>query len=362
MNHALQERTMLLQAGEELLKIFVKRVPAAVVMLDRDMRYLQVSDRWCADFSLDGPAILGRSHYEIFPDLPEAWKEIHRRALAGEILRAQEDSWERDGSTIWLHWEVRPWKNADGSPGGIIIFSEDITKRKQAEQALSDISRRLTLAQEQERARIGRELHDDINQRLALLSVEIEQFKNHLPLKADEIATRLDAMQTTVVDLSTGIQALSHALHASKLEYLGVVPAMKSFCHEFAKQQQLQVDFESLDVPRSVSPDISLCLFRVLQEALHNAAKHSGTKHFTVQLRGESDEIHLTVSDSGVGFDPENAMKGAGLGLMSMKERVHLVHGELSIDSQPNRGTTIHARVPLGLDSESNFISSSTKQ
>ena len=122
---------------------------------------------------------------------------------------------------------------------------------------------------------------------------------------------------------------------------------MRSFCQEFAKQQQLEVDFGIVDVPGSVSSDISLCLFRVLQEALHNGAKHSAARHFKVQLRGASDEIHLTVSDSGVGFDPETAAKGAGLGLISMRQRLHLVKGEISIDSQPKHGTTIHARVPL---------------
>lgn len=347
LNHALEERTMLLQASGELLKVFVRHVPAAVAMFDRDMRYLEVSDRWCADFSLDASTLLGRSHYEVFPDIPERWREIHRRCLSGEIVRAEEDRWDRKGGATWLRWEIRPWQSVNGAPGGMLIFSEDLTKRKQAEAALSDVSRQLVLAQEQERARIGRELHDDINQRLALLSVEIEQLKNLLPLKVDEVAIRLDAMQTTVIDMSSCIQALSHELHASKLDYLGIVPAMRSFCQEFAKQQQLEVDFGIVDVPGSVSSDISLCLFRVLQEALHNAAKHSAARHFKVQLRGASDEIHLTVSDSGVGFDPETAAKGAGLGLISMRQRLHLVKGEISIDSQPKHGTTIHARVPL---------------
>src|SRR5579864_3467860 len=166
MNRTLIAQAASLQAREELLKIFVKHVPAAVAMLDRDMRYLQVSDRWCADYSLDNSNILGHSHYEIFPDLPERWKEIHRRCLAGETLRAEEDRWDREGGTNWSRWEILPWKNRDGQPGGILIFSEDITRRKQMEEALSDMSRKLIESQEQERARIGREIHDDINQRL----------------------------------------------------------------------------------------------------------------------------------------------------------------------------------------------------
>ena len=152
--------------------------------------------------------------------------------------------------------------------------------------------------------------------------------------------------------------SLVDELHSSHLEYLGLVPAMKSFCQEFGKRQKVDVEFESLNVPPSIPADISLCLFRVLQETLHNAAKHSGANRFSVQMRGPSDEIHLTVSDPGAGFDPEAAVKSHGLGLTSMKERLHLVKGEISIDSRPERGTTIHAHVSLGPHSGSKLASS----
>src|SRR6266550_5191067 len=142
-NRALETQTAVLRSQEELLKIFVKNVPAAVAMLDRDMRYLQVSDRWCVDFSLDSSQLLGRSHYEIFPDIPDRWKQLHRRALSGETLRAEEDRWDREGGTTWLRWEIRPWQNLDGLPGGVVIFSEDITHRKHAEEALLGMSRKL---------------------------------------------------------------------------------------------------------------------------------------------------------------------------------------------------------------------------
>jgi len=146
---------------------------------------------------------------------------------------------------------------------------------------------------------------------------------------------------------------MSHELHSSKLQLLGIVAAMRGFCREFSEQQKLEIEFQTHDLPTPLSADISLCFFRVLQEALHNAAKHSGVRHFEVRLWGTSDEIHLTVRDSGVGFDPEAAKKSRGLGLISMEERLKLLTGTLSIDSQPKRGTTIHARVPLGSVSDS---------
>jgi PAS domain S-box-containing protein len=342
-NRTLEAQAALLQSREELLKIFVKHVPAAVAMLDHDMRYLQVSDRWCADFSLDTSQVLGRSHYEIFPDLPERWKEIHRRGLAGETLRAEEDRWDREGGTNWSRWEIRPWLNANGTPGGLLIFSEDISHRKQMEEALSGMSRKLIQAQEAERARIGRELHDDINQRLAMLAVELEQLQ-HNPA---EVRGRVQELWKQTTEISNDVQALSHELHSAKLEYLGVVGGMRSWCKEFSGRQGIQIEFKSPEAKISLPPEVGLCLFRVLQEALHNAVGHSGVKRIEVQLREDSGEIHLVVSDLGRGFDLETAMQGQGLGLTSMQERVRSVNGTIEIQSKPMGGTAVRVRVPL---------------
>jgi PAS domain S-box-containing protein len=356
-NRALENQTAALRSQEELLKIFVKHVPAAVAMFDRDMRYLQASDRWCAELSLDSLQLLGRSHYEIFPDIPERWKEIHRRALAGETVRADEDHWDRADGTTWLRWEIRPWQNLDGTPGGVLIFSEDITRRKQMEGLLSEIPRKLIEAQEQERTRIGRELHDDIGQRLALLSVQMQQLQDD-PLILSEAHGRMGELQKQTSELAADVQSLSHELHSARLQYFGIAGAMIIFCQEFGEQQKVEVDFQAYDLPSLLSPDTSLCFYRVLQEAMHNAAKYSGVRRFEVRLWGTSDEIHLTVRDSGAGFERETAKESRGLGLISMEERLKLLKGTLSINSQPNRGTTVHASVPLGSGTRSQKLSS----
>jgi PAS domain S-box-containing protein len=346
MNRTLVAQAASLQAREELLRVFVKNVPAAVAMLDRDMRYLQVSDRWCSDYLPGREQILGRSHYEIFPDMPERWKEVHRRALQGETLRADEDRWEAQDGIHWARWEVRPWKTAEGSVGGILILAEVITRRKQIEEALSEIPRKLIEVQEQERTRIGRELHDDIGQRLSLLAIQLQQL-NENSVILPEVRSSMGELHKQISEIAVDIQSLSHELHSAKLQYLGIVGAMRGFCREFGEQQKVEIDFQSHDLPSPVSADVSLCFLRLLQEALHNAAKHSGVRHFEVRLWGTSDEIHLTIKDSGAGFDLEAAKTSQGLGLISMEERLRLVKGTLSIDSQPKRGTTIHARVPL---------------
>jgi PAS domain S-box-containing protein len=483
-NRTLEAQAALLQSREELLTIFVKNVPAAVAMLDRDMRYLQVSNRWCTDYLRGRTQVLGRSHYEIFPDMPERWKEVHRRGLQGETLRADEDCWDGQDGPHWARWEVRPWKTPDGTVGGILILAEDITRRKQmqealregedklqllldstaeaiygidlehrctfcnpaclrtlgyehvdevigknihnlihhtradatvlpveecrvhratrtgegvhgedevfwrangtsfpieywsypqrrgnevvgavvafidtterklAEAALANVSRKLIEAQEQERTRIGRELHDDIGQRLALLAIQLQELHESSLIPPD-VRSRTGELQKQTSEIATDIQSLSHELHSAKLQYLGIVGAMRGFCREFGEQQKVEINFQTHDMPSSVLPDTALCFFRVLQEALHNSAKHSGVRYFEVRLWGTSDEIHLTVVDSGVGFDRKAAKESRGLGLISMEERLKLLKGTLSIEAHPKRGTTIHARVPLGSDSDS---------
>ena len=228
----------------------------------------------------------------------------------------------------------------------------DITEHKLAEAALANVSRKLIEAQEQERTRIGRELHDDIGQRLAMLAIELEQLQENPP-GLPEVRSRVSELHKQTLEIAANIQSLSHELHSAKLQYLGFSAAMRGFCQEFGEQQKVEIDFKVHDLPTPLSADISLSFFRVLQEALHNSAKHSGVRRFEVRLWGTSDEIHLTVKDSGSGFDREAAKKGRGLGLISMEERLKLLNGALSIESQPKRGTTIHARVPLLSGSDS---------
>jgi PAS domain S-box-containing protein len=298
---------------------------------------------------LTGQQILAKVH----PDDREALlAALARLAVEKPYFKASYRMIRPDGSLIWLERTSRGQFDEQGKLLRIVGMVADIGERKRTEDALSNMSRRLIEAQEQERTRIARELHDDIGQRLALLAVELEQLRND-SCTLPEVRTGMVELQKQISEIATDIQSLSHELHSARLEYLGIAAAMRGFCKEFGKQQKAEIDFKSHDLPSPLSPEISLCLFRVLQEALHNSAKHSGVRHYEVGLWGTSNEIHLTVSDSGAGFDNFAAKENRGLGLISMEERLKLLHGTLAIESQPNRGTTIHACVPLPSRSDS---------
>jgi signal transduction histidine kinase len=232
-----------------------------------------------------------------------------------------------------------------------LVITRLVSKlRKMAEDARLTVHRKLIEAEERDYTRIARELNEDINQRVALVAVGLDQLGEleHTPSESlAELNGYTRELRQRVSEISADLYAISQRLGASNLEYLGLETVAKAFCREFAARRKVEIDFRGRDVPGHVPLEISFALFRVLQEALLNSAKHSGERHFEVELYGTSGAIHLTVFDSGVGFDPGVAMQGSGLGLTSMRERLKLVNGEFSIDSQAQRGTKIHATAPL---------------
>ena len=272
------------------------------------------------------------------PENPTA--EVTYRALAS------------DGTFIWLKSSGRGFFDDNGELLRVIGMTADVTDVKRAEGLLADMTRKLIDSQEQERKRIARELHDDINQRLALLSVELETLQQ----SPSELQSRVPELTQELRQISDDVQAISHDLHSSKLEFLGMVAGMKSWCKEVADRHQIEVVFKS-NFSGNLPLNIGLPLFRVLQQAVNNSVKHSGEKRIEVQLREDSDEAHLIVRDSGKGFDVESALRGKGLGLTSMRERVRLLNGRIAIESRPMAGTNIHVRVPLGERSNSARIS-----
>lgn len=255
-----------------------------------------------------------------------------------------------DGVYRWMFDVASPRLNGDRSFAGFIGSAIDVSDQKLAQEALENVSGRLIEAQEKERTRIARDLHDDICQRLALLSMELEQANRNGASQSTK--KKLEEIRQHCSEIADDVQSLSHQLHSSKLDYLGIAAAIRGFCREFANQHELKIQFTDENVPTHLPRDISLCLFRVAQEALQNAVKYSGTKEFSVELRGTATEVELTVTDSGAGFDLEEAKRDRGLGLVSMQERVHLVRGWFGIESSPGAGTRVKVVVPAGVENE----------
>jgi PAS domain S-box-containing protein len=310
-----------------------------------------VSDVSQATWGYRPDEVMGRMHfYDLHPEEGRnAFKAatfaiMEQKQKFQDVVHAVK---RRDGRLAWGSVNGIPVLNADGTLRCYQGSCTDVTERKLAEEALLGISRKLIEAHEQERARIGRELHDDIVQRLAMLAVQLDRIQQGIPDSASEFGRQIGDLRNQASEITNDVQSLSHELHSLKQEYLGIAGATRNFCSEFGERQKVEIDFQSHDIPDTLPTDLFLPLFRVLQEALSNASKHSGVRSFEVKLWGSAEDIQLTVKDLGAGFDSEAAKKCSGLGLMSMKERLRLVGGELSINSQPERGTTIHARVPL---------------
>jgi len=222
-----------------------------------------------------------------------------------------------------------------------------VEERNQHEAALHNLTGRLIDAQEEERARIARELHDDIGQRMAFLQIGLEQFDQRLPTLTPSDHKQLHNLAEVASETSTDLLSMSRQLHPAKLDLQGLVPAMASFCREFSYQHELQINFLHDDVPGQIPKDVALCLFRIVQEALRNIVKHTDSLEAKVELSACGDELNLCITDFGAGFNPESIERKGGLGLVSMRERLGLIGGQLAIESQPSDGTRIRVRVPL---------------
>ena len=333
--------------AEERLREYEKAVEGAediIGVVDREYRLLLANRQYLRMRNMSREQVVGRFVRDVLGK--EVFETVIKPKLdecfGGKVVRYERKfSYPTVGERDLL-LSYFPIEAANGTIDRVACILHDITDRKRAEEALAAMTRRLIEAQEQERSRIGRELHDDINQRLALLAIELEQLKDN-PV---DVSNSLQQLLEKTNALSHDVQALSHELHSSRLEYLGVVSGMKSLCREFSERQKMEVDFRS-DVSSPLPFEIGLSLFRVLQEALKNAVKHSGVKRVEVQVVEQSNEVHLLVRDSGNGFDIEAARQGSGLGLISMQERVRLVNGTIAFESKPMAGTTIHVRVPF---------------
>ena len=223
---------------------------------------------------------------------------------------------------------------------------------KRAKKHQLSLSGMLINAQERERCRLASEIHDDFSQRLALLSLELGNAEEAIVTAPDEAARKVHDLLNSASEIGADLHTLSHRLHSSTLERLGLVPGVTALCKEFTIQQGIQVDLVHEDIPASVHPDLALCLFRIVQEGLRNVKKHSGAAKAQVRLHRVGDKLVVSVFDDGVGFNMRVLGGNVGLGLRCMEERAVFLGGRFEIHSKPGEGTKIEASVPLQRKSE----------
>jgi PAS domain S-box-containing protein len=307
-------------------------------------------------FSRSDPEVPPEVFYSMLHPADRAPVEeaINRSIKDGTPYEAEFRIPQPDGSIRWIRGKGKVVLDDEGKPLRLVGVNADITGRKEAEGQLLQSHRqvrtlagRLINAQEAERRRLSRELHDDLNQRVATLSVAISRLKRKLPAPQQEIIVELNQLYDQTNDLSNDIRELSHQLHPSTLEHLGLAEALEAYIGEFERETGIPTSFSARLTSEKIAFEISVCLYRIALEALRNVARHSHAKSSSVLLEEHEQVLTLKVVDYGVGFDVEAARRGSGLGLISAEERVNLLQGTFEVASIPTKGTQLTAKIPL---------------
>jgi PAS domain S-box-containing protein len=339
---------LILRESEERFRLVADTAPVLI--------WMSGTDKLCTFFNQGWLSFTGRSMEQ---ELGEGWViGVHREDVQ-RCLRTYSASFDArapfemeyrlrrfDGEFRWIVDYGTPRFESDGTFCGYIGSAVDITERKTSEESLHTLSGRLIHAQEQERARIARELHDDFSQRLALLGIGLGQLWKELPESQVEQRTGVLEILKGTKEMSSDLHSLSHQLHSSKLELVGLVSALNGLCKEMSEKYKIEIHFTKSGSLPKITKEVELCLFRVTQEALGNVVRHSQSKSAQVELGANSMGVSLRIKDAGRGFEPDLSNPAAGIGLVGMRERLRLVGGRLSVKSVLLRGTEIIAEVP----------------
>lgn len=321
--------------------------PLGIVVKDEKLHVRFCNSAFERMFLYSQAELVGKDLDEIIaPHDREAAAQLTRSGLSGKVVHATAQRRRKDGSAIDV--ELHGLQLYSGSTlVGAYAFYQDITERRRSEEKLQALRSRLTRAQEEERARIARDLHDDAGQRLALLSIDLEQLKQASLKTKSNFSQQLESLVKMASEITSDVHNVSRRLHPSQVELLGLGTALGNFCREFAARNAMDIQFVQSGVLSKPPQDAALCLFLVAQEAIRNVHKHSGCLQASVELAEKDGALVLRVSDRGKGFDPEALDANQGLGLLSMEERLHSMGGVLSIHSLPGGGTCIEANLPV---------------
>jgi PAS domain S-box-containing protein len=338
-----------LKESERRFRVMADSAPTLIWMADADGEITYLNQR-TLDFTGETPEALRNGGWQSLVHPDDLSRVLHANSTYLRVKAGFSKEFRlrrHDGAYRWMFDISAPRFGEDGSFLGFIGSVIDVTDQKSATEALEKLGGRLIEAQEKERSLIARELHDDICQRLAMLAVKIERTMDNQDMASGLRHQAMKDAWKQCSNLAGDVQALSHELHSSILDHLGLAAAADNFCQEFAKLHEVRVEFVQQNVPDSLPRDVPLSLFRVLQEALRNALKHSSVNRFYVCLRGTPAKVTLEIWDQGVGFDLQKAKANGGIGLISVEERVNLLGGSLMIESGVGLGTKIRVSIPL---------------
>jgi two-component system NarL family sensor kinase len=335
----LLERTMYLDA-------LIANSPLGIVTKDQQNRVVFCNPAFERMFHYSQNELQGKDIDNIIAshDLEEA-NRMTFAVRGGGVVHATAQRRRKDGTLIDVELHGIRVFSGETFVGAFAIY-QDIGERRRSEEKLQALRNRLTRTQEEERSRIARDLHDDIGQRLALLTIDLEQMKLASQQDGLAFASELETLVRTAGEITSDVHNVSRRLHPSQVELLGLAPALNNFCREFANRNSMRIQFTSACLTCKVPEEASLCLFRVAQEAIRNVHKHSGCREALVELDEISGSLRLRISDRGSGFDPTSAEASQGLGLLSMEERLRSMGGELFVHSRPGGGTCIEASIP----------------
>jgi PAS domain S-box-containing protein len=335
----IKERTANLQA-------LINNSPLGIAVMDENHLVQLCNPAFETMFLFSQSEILGKDlNGFIAPGLEEA-PELTRRIQNGEGVHATTVRYRKDRTSLDVELHGVPMV-IDGRLVGCYGIYQDISERKKAEENLRHLTYRVMRIQEEERARIAGELHDDVSQRLGVLTFQLDHLLQDSRRSGSSFSKPLQSLAAMAHQLCTDIQQLTRHLHPSHVEIAGLVSAISGFCVEYSRQNAFEIDFAYSRIPDSLPQTMKLCLYRVAQEAVYNAQKHSGCRRVRVELSGAPGSIRLCVSDSGKGFESPSGRNGEGLGLVSMTERVKVLGGELRVHSRLGKGTVIEATIPL---------------
>jgi PAS domain S-box-containing protein len=333
---------------EESMALFRKLIDGsndAIEVVDpMTLTFLDMNDKACLDLGYRREEMLSMTVYDIDPLLdPSLHSRMSQRLRESGFVIMESQHRRKDGSTFPVEINIK-YIQLDREYAVAVV--RDITDRRIAEDTLANLGPRLIEAQETERSRVAAELRDDLNQRMALLQIGLGQFERDVPGLSPQARIQLHSLTEVATEITSSIHNLSHRLRPSLLDLLGPVASIERLCRELSDRHNLEIQFVHHSIPEQIPKDVTLCLYRITQEALRNVVKHSGAAEAEVELLGHGDRIELSITDCGVGFSPESAQRTSGLGLITMQERLRLVGGQLSVESEPSHGTRIRVRIP----------------